>query len=142
MLATLHLGLRYTHQYTIPGNKTVPNLYPEAPEFQALPAVFATGFMVGLCEWACIKAIAPYLEAPEEQSVGTHIAVSHEAPTPPGLTVTVEVTLIQVQGRQLTFRVEAHDGVDMIARGTHQRHLIQRTRFDQRVAEKTLKLKR
>ena len=45
-------------------SKTVPALYPESPEFVAMPEVFATGFLVGFLEWACIKAINPHLDWP------------------------------------------------------------------------------
>lgn len=136
MKTELEPGLTFQHSFTVPVSKTVAALYPEADEFQAMPAVFATGFMVGLLEWACIKAIHPFLDWPEEQTVGTHIDVSHQAPTPPGLTVTVSVTLLEVAGRKLIFAVEAHDGVDVIARGRHERVVIQRHKFDARVAAK------
>jgi len=98
-------------------SKTVPALYPESPEFVAMPEVFATGFLVGFLEWACIRAINPHLDWPREQTVGTHIDVSHEAATPPGLEVTARVELIEVDGRRLVFAVEADDGVDLISRG-------------------------
>ena len=54
-----------------------PVLYPEADEFQVMPNVFATGFMVGLIEWTCIQAVRPHLDWPAEQAVGIHIDVSH-----------------------------------------------------------------
>jgi fluoroacetyl-CoA thioesterase len=98
--------------------------------------VFATGFLVGFLEWACIKAINPYLDWPAEQTVGTHIDVSHEAATPPGLEVTAKVELIEVSGRKLVFAVEAHDGVDVISRGRHERFVIVRERFDAKLMEK------
>jgi fluoroacetyl-CoA thioesterase len=101
-----------------------------------MPEVFATGFLVGFLEWACIKAINPHLDWPDEQSVGTHIDVSHEAATPPGLTVTASVELIAVEGRKLVFAVEAHDGVDLISRGRHERFVIDRVKFDARVGAK------
>lgn len=129
-------GLKYEHRFTVPANKTVPSLYPEAEEFVAMPEVFATGYLVGFLEWSCIKAINPYLDGPREQSVGTHIDVSHEAATPPGLEVTATVELLAVDGRKLTFAVEAHDGVDCIARGIHERFVIDREKFDARVAQK------
>lgn len=81
---SLRPGLRHELRFRVPESKTVPALYPEASEFQAMPAVFATGFLVGLLEWACLEAIIPHLDWPDEQSVGTHIDVSHEAATPPG----------------------------------------------------------
>ena len=54
-------GLEYELRFRVPETKTVPALYPEAPEFQAMPRVFATGYLVGLLEWACILAIKPHL---------------------------------------------------------------------------------
>jgi fluoroacetyl-CoA thioesterase len=98
--------------------------------------VFATGFMVGLVEWTCMRAIAPCLDSPREQSVGTDVKLSHTAATPPGLTVTVDVRLESVEGRKLTFSVSAHDGVDEICRGTHERFLIDTARFNEKVSRK------
>lgn len=92
--------------------------------------------MVGFLEWACINAIQPYLDEPHEQTVGTHINVSHQAPTPPGLTVTATIELIAIEGRKLIFAVEAHDGVDLIAKGTHERFVIDRAKFDAKAASK------
>lgn len=136
MKDTLRPGITYEHRFVVPSSKTVPALYPEAEEFLAMPEVFATGFLVGFLEWACIKAINPYLDWPAEQTVGTHIDVSHEAATPPGLEVTAKVELIEVSGRKLVFAVEAHDGVDVISRGRHERFVIVRERFDAKLMEK------
>jgi fluoroacetyl-CoA thioesterase len=133
---TLKPGIRYEHKFVLPPTKTVPALYPEAPEFLVMPEVFATGFLVGFLEWACIKAVIPHLDWPEEQSLGTHIDVSHEAATPPGLEITASVKLIAVQGRKLTFTVSAHDGVDLISRGRHERFVINKKKFDAKVASK------
>jgi fluoroacetyl-CoA thioesterase len=133
---TLKPGIRYQHKFLLPPTKTVPALYPEAQEFLLMPEVFATGFLVGFLEWACIKAVIPHLDWPEEQSLGTHIDVSHEAATPPGLEVTASVELIAVQGRKLTFTVSAHDGVDLISQGRHERFVIDKQRFDAKVAAK------
>ena len=52
MKPTLQPGLAFSFAYTVPPNKTVPHLYPESDWFRAMPEVFATGFMVGLVEWA------------------------------------------------------------------------------------------
>ncbi len=136
MKPSLQPGLRYQHAFTVPPSKTVPALYPEAEEFVAMPGVFATGFLVGFLEWACIRAVNPHLDWPREQTVGTHIDISHEAATPPGLTVTASVELIAVEGRKLVFAVEAHDGLDVISRGRHERFVIDRAKFDARVGAK------
>lgn len=136
MKDTLKPGIRYQHTFLVPTSKTVPALYPESPEFVAMPEVFATGFLVGFLEWACIMAIKPHLDWPEEQSVGTHINVSHEAATPPGLTVTATVELIAMEGKKLTFSVSAHDGVELISSGTHERFIINKARFDSKILDK------
>jgi fluoroacetyl-CoA thioesterase len=133
---SLQPGLVYEHRFVVPRSKTVPALYPEASEFQQMPEVFATGFLVGLLEWACLKAIEPHLDWPREQTVGTHIDVSHAAATPPGLEVIAHVELLAVEGKKLVFAVRAHDGVDLISEGRHERHVIVRERFDERVRAK------
>ena len=136
MKDSLKPGIRYQHRFVVTAGKAVPALYPEAPEFQAMPAVFATGYLVGLLEWACIKAIEPHLEGPREQPVGSYVRVSHGAATPPGLAVTADVELVEVDGRRLVFAVEAHDGVDRISRGRLERFVIDREKFDARLAGK------
>ena len=136
MKPSLIPGIEFEFRFRVPGSKTVPALYPESPEFQEMPQVFATGFLVGFLEWACIKAVKPHLDWPEEQTVGTQISVSHSAATPPGLEVTAKVKLIQVDGRRLVFEVEANDGVDVISKGTHERFVINRARFTEKVKQK------
>ena len=136
MKESLQPGIRYEHRFVVPASKTVPALYPESPEFVAMPEVFATGFLVGFLEWACIRAINPHLDWPKEQTVGTHINVSPDAATPPGLEVTATVELIKVEGRKLVFSVEAHDGVDLISKGVHERFVINKEKFDAKLAAK------
>ena len=137
MKPTLQPGLRHQFHYTVPPDKTVPHLYPESESFQQMPQVLATGFMVGLMEWACIEAIKPHLDWPREQSLGTLVSFPHLAATPPGLTITVDVTLDKIEGRRLLFSVIAHDGVDRITEGTHERVVIDREKFVSRIAGKT-----
>lgn len=136
MKDTLKPGIEHEFRFHVPASKTVPALYPESAEFQEMPEVFATGFLVGFLEWACIMAVKPHLDWPEEQTVGTHINVSHLAATPPGLEVTAKVKLVSVDGRRLVFEVEAHDGIDTISRGSHERCIIQRDKFKQKARAK------
>ena len=127
-------GLEATYRYRVPASKTVPRIYPEAPDFQMMPAVLATGYLVALAEWACIELIKPHLDWPREQTLGTHVDLSHLAATPPGLEVELTVRVATVEGRKLTFAVSAHDGVDKITEGRHERHVIDATRFEGKVA--------
>ena len=135
MKDTLAPGLAGELRFTVPVGKTVPHLYPESDGFAAMPEVLATGFMVGLVEWACIDLIAPHLDE-GELSLGVHVDLSHDAATPPGLEVTVRVRLEEVEGRRLTFAAEADDGVERICSGRHRRFVVDRSRFEAGVAKK------
>ncbi|MFH0729720.1 MAG: thioesterase family protein [Pseudomonadota bacterium] len=133
---TLQPGLTFEFRYEVPEDKTVPYLFPDLPEGKAMPKVFATGFMVGLFEFTCIKAVNPFLDWPREMTVGTHINVSHLAATPPGMTITVRVKLEKVEGRKLSFSLEAFDEVDKISTGNHQRFIINTATFNESVTTK------
>ncbi len=135
MKESLQPGLEYTHTYRVPENKTVPHLFPESKIFQEMPEVLATGFMVGLIEWACMEALAPHLE-PGEGSVGTLVNVTHTAATPPGMEVTIHVRCLEVDGQRTVWEIEAKDEVDVIGKGTHERFCIDFDRFNARVAKK------
>jgi fluoroacetyl-CoA thioesterase len=135
MKPTLKAGLTHRFTYQVPENKTVPFLYEEAADMQHFPKVFATAFMIGLMEWTCVKLLAPHLDA-GEGSLGVHIDVSHSAATPPGFTVTVEVECVEVDGRRATFRVRAHDGIDLIGEGRHERYIVAWDKFTSKLAEK------
>lgn len=136
MSKSLQAGLEHEMKFVVPESKTVPNLYPESEEFKAMPEVFATGYLVGLLEWTCLQAVNPFLDFPNELTLGTNINVSHEAATPPGLEVTVRAKLTKVDGKRLEFDVEANDGIDIISRGTHERFIVDGKRFTESVASK------
>jgi fluoroacetyl-CoA thioesterase len=136
MKPTLKPGLKHTLSFKVPRNKTVPYLYPETTNFQGMPEVFATGFMVGLFEWVCIELLAEHLDA-GEGSLGTHVDFSHDAATPAGMTITVEAECVGVEGPKVRFRVSGHDGIDKIGGGEHERFIVKWDKFNARVAEKT-----
>ncbi len=132
MKSTMRAGLTASLSWTVPVERTVPHLLPESPEFAALPQVLATGYLVGVLEWTCIRALAADLDE-GEATLGVHIDVSHDAPTPPGGTVTVVAALTAVQGRVLVFDVQARDEAAVISRGTHRRAVIDLQRFTARL---------
>jgi fluoroacetyl-CoA thioesterase len=136
MKDSLRAGLTWEFKFKVPENKTVPYLLPESSEFQLMPRVLATGFMVGLIEWTCIQAVNPHLDWPKEQTVGIGVNLTHSAATPPGLSVRVKVALEKVEGRKLTFSVSAEDGVDQISTGTHERFVIDAESFTNKVLSK------
>lgn len=140
MKESLREGLTFDFTFSVPENKTVPALLPESPEFQLMPCVLATGFLVGLIEWTCIQAVNPHLNWPEEQTVGIAVDLTHSAATPVGLTVKVTVRLEKIEGRKLRFAVMANDDLDEISSGFHERFVIDAERFNRKAAEKALRV--
>lgn len=136
MRKNLEIGPLIDFTYKVPTKRTVPELLTESKEFGLMPEVLATGYMVALFEWACIVAVNPYLDWPEEQTVGTHVNFSHVAATPPGLTVHILGNLSHIDGRKLSFELKADDGVDLISEGTHERFIINRAKFTKKMNEK------
>jgi fluoroacetyl-CoA thioesterase len=97
--------------------------------------VLATPEMIRLMEGAAVRAVDPLL--PEGYStVGIHVDVKHLAATPQGMRVRVRAELQEVDGRKLTFRVEAFDEVEQVGEGIHQRMIVDLAKFRQRVEAK------
>jgi fluoroacetyl-CoA thioesterase len=91
--------------------------------------------MVVLMEKAALMCVEHLLPA-GHNTVGTHLEVSHTKPTPPGVAVTARAELTEVDGRKLTFHIEAHDALEVIGHATHTRVIMDRDRFDAKVAAK------
>jgi fluoroacetyl-CoA thioesterase len=101
----------------------VPAMTPSFASFAAMPPVFATAYMVAFMEWACIEALAPFLED-GERTVGTLVDMTHVAATPSGMAIEAHVTLLSATGRKLRFEVECRDEAGLIGKGFHERALI------------------
>ncbi len=98
-------------------------------------SAFSTPALIALLEGAAVSALEGRL--PEGQtSVGTRLDVRHLAATPVGMTVRAVATLTAVDGRRLVFAVEAHDEVEQVGAGTHERFVVDRARFEARMAAK------
>jgi fluoroacetyl-CoA thioesterase len=90
--------------------------------------VYGTPAMLGLIELAAVNAVDHLL--PEgSTTVGTRLDVKHLAPSPLGIAVRVRAELVAVDGRKLTFTVEAFDTVDKIGEGTHERTVVDANRL-------------
>lgn len=139
MKPSLKPGLTFEFQFPVPAERTVPYLLPESPEFQLMPKVLASGFLVALIEWACIKAINPHLDWPQEQTVGIDFQLNHTAATPPGFTITVKGRLEHVEGRKLSIYILAEDEFDQISEGFHHRFVIDAAKFNAKMAAKLAK---
>ena len=91
-------------------------------------SVLATPVMVMLMENAAMKSVADTI-ADDETTVGAQVSVSHLRPTPLADTVNATATLVEIDGRKLTFRVIAEDSKGLVGEGTHVRYIVNRERF-------------
>ena len=98
-------------------------------------AVLATPVMINVIEAAALAAVEHLLPA-GHQSLGIRLEVSHTAATPIGVRVTASAEVLSLEGRIVTFRVEARDEFEPIGGGTHQRVVVSVARFDERVQRK------
>jgi fluoroacetyl-CoA thioesterase len=129
-------GLQFEWTYVVPPRATVPQLYHDTAFCRDMPDVLATGYMVGMMELACVNGMLPYMDWPREQSLGTMVSFVHFAPTPPGMTLRIKGEVLEVAGRRVLFKVEAWDDVERICEGTHERHVIDPVRFNDKVEQK------
>ena len=97
--------------------------------------VLATPVMINLFEAAALAAIEHLLPA-GYQSLGTHLDVRHIAATPVGMKVSASARVTRVDGRTVSFALEAHDEKDLIGEGSHERVVVNVAKFDARVQKK------
>jgi fluoroacetyl-CoA thioesterase len=97
--------------------------------------VLATPVMINMMEAAALAAVEHLLPV-GHQSLGTALDVEHYAATPTGMQLRATAELIGVDGRTLSFRVEAHDDKERVGHGTHRRVVVNVERFDARVRRK------
>ena len=102
---------------------------------EGTPDVFSTPAMGALVEKAAAEWVAQFQEA-AQMTVGTQLVINHTGATPEGMTVTATVTLKETDGRRLDFEWEASDGQETVGHGTHQRFVLDRSRFEERLAAK------
>jgi len=107
--------------------------------YKNLPDVFATPFLGGLMEQVSAELMDRHL-SPGEQSVGVSMNLKHLAATPLGMEVRVTTEIVAVEGRKLTFQLEAFDEVEKIGEASHERFVIVADKFNARVADKAKKM--
>lgn len=90
--------------------------------------VFSTPMMIAQMEKTCRTCVKPYLEEGQE-TVGTHVNVSHISSTPVGMNVRCECELVEIDRRKLTFKVAAYNEKGLIGEGLHERFIIDVERF-------------
>lgn len=117
------IGTSAVHDWTVDEALTV-----RARGTVDLP-VLATPQLIFMLEDTCVLAVKPLLEA-DKLTVGTAVHVDHLAATKVGEQVHVRAELVAVRGRRLVFRVEARSGSTVVARGLHERAIVNKKEFE------------
>ncbi|MBC8444988.1 MAG: thioesterase family protein [Chloroflexi bacterium] len=128
-MGDIRLGITGEAAATVTGTLLAPQLGSGSIEVYATPA------MIALIESAAVAAIDPLLP-PGQASVGIALNVEHLAATPLGQQVRAQAEVTAVEGRRITFAVQAWDEHELIGRGTHTRYVVDIDRFVQRVGSK------
>jgi len=128
-LSSLKPGLTGSSELEVGVEHTAPSIG------SGLVPVLATPVMINVIEAAALAAVEHLLPA-GHQSLGIHLDVRHFAATPIGMRVRATAELTAVDGRTLSFRVEARDDKEPIGDGSHQRVVVNVARFDARVQKK------
>ena len=129
VLARVTPGLTGSHQIRVAPEHTAPFVG------SGRIAVLATPVMINIIEAASLAAVEHLLPL-GHQSLGIKLDVSHVAATPIGFRVTATAEVIRIEGRTITFRVDARDDMELIGGGTHERVVVSVERFDERVQRK------
>lgn len=133
MKSSLQSGLSLVRRVTVGREKTISFMGEEG-------RVYGTPYLVLDIEHTCRNLILDHAD-PDEDSVGTEVAVRHLAPTLPGSTVEITATVTAVEGRKVTFAVTAKDEFDTICTGSHARFAVDKAKTFERLKAKAAKLR-
>jgi predicted thioesterase len=128
-LSRLAVGMNGTAEIVVGEEHTAPRVGSGRVH------VLATPVMINVMEAAALAAVENLLP-PGHQSLGTHLDVGHYAATPVGMRLRGTAEVTKIDGRNVEFRVEAHDELERVGDGTHVRVVVNVARFDQRVQRK------
>lgn len=135
-MAQLQPGMSHEQHYVVTDALTAAAVFArDDPSAPSMPAVWSTPDMIAKMEVVAAAVVAAHLDA-GQITVGSRNEVSHFAATPAGTEVRVRATLSQVDGRKLTFAVEAFDQKEKVGEGTHIRYIVDRVKFEARLADK------
>lgn len=128
-LSTLKIGLKGRAEIVVGEEHTAPRVGSGRIH------VLATPVMINVMEAAALDAVERFLPV-GFQSLGIRLDVGHYAATPVGMRLVATAELTRIEGRTLHFRVEAHDEVERVGDGAHERVVVNVGRFDARLQKK------
>jgi predicted thioesterase len=131
MKPSLKTGLTAKREVTVDQERCIGFMGKEG-------AVYATPRMVSDVEYTCRDYLLQHLDDGED-SVGAHVSIDHLAATPMGLKVTIEVKIVELDRRRVTFEFTVHDPIEPCGRGRHVRFVVDKAKSAERVAAKRAK---
>jgi predicted thioesterase len=131
MKSTLQVGLASTKRFTVDEARCIGFMGKEG-------MVYATPRMVLDVEFACRDLLLEHLDAGED-SVGAHVSIDHLAATPLGLEVTIDVAIVDIEKRRVTFEFTVRDTVEECGRGKHVRFVADKAKSFERIKAKRAK---
>jgi len=129
MVKTIPIGTRGEAETTVEFKNTLSAWKAE------LPPVYSTPNMIGMMEAAGYNALEPFCEG-DEVSVGTAINIVHRAAATIGMKIKIEAVLESFDGRFYTFKVSAHNGIEVIGHGTIARAIVSKAKFEEKQRQK------
>lgn len=129
MSAKLDLGRSYSSQTRVEEWMTAEKAGNKGAD------VLSTPQLVQLIEEAAMHCVAPTLFG-DQLTVGTHIDLEHRKPVPVGFIVRTEVEIVQIDGPRVTFAIQVFDEQENVAEGTHERYIIERSKFISKLEDK------
>ncbi len=130
MKASLKQGLEFKKTIAVDQERVIGFMGKEA-------AVYATPRMVSDVEYTCRDLLLEHLDAGED-SVGAHVSIDHLAPTPMGMSVTIEVKVADIERRKVVFEFSVKD-IEEVGRGRHVRFIVDTAKTRERLAAKRAK---
>ncbi|HET7366647.1 MAG TPA: thioesterase family protein [Burkholderiales bacterium] len=131
MKASLAAGLSTRREVTVDESRCIGFMGKEG-------MVYATPRMVSDVEYTCRDFLLQHLD-PGEDSVGAHVSIDHLAATPLGLKVTVDVKIVELDRRKVTFEFTVSDPLEQVGRGRHVRFVVDTAKSRERLAAKRAK---
>ena len=131
MKSTLKVGLASTNRVTVDESRCIGFMGKEG-------MVYATPRMVSDVEYACRDFLLEHLDE-GEGSVGAHVSIDHLAATPLGLEVTIDVRIVDIEKRRVTFEFSVRDPVEECGRGRHVRFVADKAKSFERIKAKRAK---
>ena len=131
MKASLALGLSTRREVAVDESRCIGFMGKEG-------MVYATPRMVSDVEYTCRDFLLQHLD-PGEDSVGAHVSIDHLAATPLGLKVTIDVKIVEVDRRRVTFEFSVRDPIEECGRGKHVRFVVDTAKSRERLAAKRAK---